>query len=672
MTSYISAENDFGLKEIRPITSQDLKKFSRSKFSQPLPSDSEGVILTWISKLVEESYNYSRANHIKWHNNALDYYQAPSLDDKQRVGRNTAVDPDQDTEVMVPALIKRYVDLGANWLTREIFKSKPFMQFTSYESDPELLKAQKLYERKIQGDTETFGARERSTELGIDLFLYGNSVAKVNYNQDRLLTMEIPEIELEVSEDAYNVEDFDMDEEAPESEVTIKMEDPEPIFSIIDQYSEFKPIYLGHYIIDPIPPGRDWKKAAYMGDFEFVSAEEIMERYGLIKGFANKFINHSKESNGRLNIVPFTGGSNPFLDDWCRLGVRGSEDLKSRKIHSVLHLYTKYTETCIIDDNIVVYHKYRSKNVSKAGAFPYVMFKLPSPTGGLFSIGYGHILRTLQLEQIILASKRLQGIEDINNTYTEYVAGQVDPDKIKNIKGMNFLEVENPGAVREVAPNQGAVDLFLNAESRNFERAREYAGIPGLLDSSNTKTHLGAVSQRMEASQVQFDVILETVRDGFKEIFQKIHVYNMAFLEGSVPIKGGTGPFDKDFNDNVLSEEELMLLANQSDLSIQLNLGMDVGAEKLKNFAALINTQPIAQNLQMLIESGALGADKLMELTGRLFTLGGLSEFSHIFEPSPETMMQQQQQQAPIQQGPPQEQPIPQEGNLPPGMQMSQ
>lgn len=674
MTSYITDKDDFGQKVIRPITSKDLKKkeFKKSKFSQPMPNDNKEDILRWAIGLVEESYDYKKDYHDRWYNHILDYYQQPSIDASERAGQNNQVDPDQDTEIMVPALIKRYVDLGANWIVRETYKSEPFMQFTSYSETPEARKAQKLYERKLQGDTEYFGARQRSTEIGIDLFLFGNAIAKTQFTQDRLLVMEIPDLELVDADDEYDPGSFDLDAMS-EPEPMVVQDKPYPVFQVIDQYSEFKPIFLGHFIIDPLPPDKDWRKATYMGDFEYVSSEELVERYGNITGFTSK-LDTIKESTG-LNTVPGLGNTDDFLESWCKFRSKKFSDREAgegRKIHSVLHLYTKYTETCIVDGQIVVYHRYRPKSVAKAGAFPYVLFKMPTASGQLFSTGFGHILRTLQLEQIILASKRLQGIEDINKTYYEVVQGSVDEDMVQNIGGLDMIFVEQPGAIREVAPNQGAVDAFLNAESRNFERAREYAGIPGLLDSSNTKTHLGAVSQRMEASQVQFDVILETCRDCFKEIFQKMHIFNMAYLEGSVPVKGSTTAFDNDYNDNVLSEEELMLLAAEPDLAIKLNLGIDVGADKLKNFAAVINTQPVGTTLQMLIQSGAIGPDKLMELMGMVFSLGGLSEFSRIFEVDPNKLMPQGQPgqpegvPQPPQQGGPQGQPA--QGGMPPQM----
>jgi hypothetical protein len=286
----------------------------------------------------------------------------------------------------------------------------------------------------------------------------------------------------------------------------------------------------------------------------------------------------------------------------------------------------------------------------KAGAFPYVMFKLPNPTGALFSSGLGHLLRSLQLEQIILASKRMQTVEEMHRHIITYVGSAVDKSHVQNIDNLTLIEVEQAGAIQEMVPNHGAMNGFLDAEARNFQRAEQYAGIPSILDSSNTKTHLGAVGQRMEAAQVQFDVILNNIRDGFKELFQKMHIYNMAYLEGDISIKGSTGPFNSEFTDNVLDASELTILANQPELSLQLNLGMDVGSEKLQAFAAVINTNPAAQIMQQLQTSGMFTPERQMKLMGMLFEYGGLTEFREIFDVDPAEIAAIQEQQMAAQQ----------------------
>lgn len=637
MTSYIKTEDNFGEKEVRPIRSGDISKFKKNKFSQPLPGENKDEILKWAKSLCMESYNYKKELHNKWYNNAMDYYVTANLDSKKRAGVNNGVDTDQDTEVMVPALIKRYVELGAFWLVRQIFKSEPFMQFTSYSDDDDVRKAQKLYERKIQGDTETFGARDKSTQLGIDLFLYGNAVAKVQFHQERLVIKEIPELNLDSllsEEPGYEPSDLDPNEVIEEPGITEGLDSPYPSFAIIDQYAEFKPVYLGHHILDPVPSNRDWRKARYMGDIEIISMEEIYERYGSIPSVKRQLdLLENGSSAGIENmILPFGDSGDKFLNSWLQYT---NNDVKfntqERQLHNVLHLYTKYTETVIIDNKVIVYHRYRSKNVSKAGAYPYVMFTMPKPAGGLYSVGYGHVLRTLQKEQIILASKRNQTIEEMNGTLITYVGGSVDEDKVKQIGSLKLLELDQQGAVQELVPNHQSIDMLLNAETRNFERSRDYCGIPAMLDGSDTKTHLGNVQGRMEASQVQFDVILDNVRDGYKELFSKMHILNMAYLEGEVPIKGSTGPFDKDFDDNVLSETELLALATQPDLAIGLNLGVDVGTDKLKSFSALLNVALVNETIKQLQASGQIAPEKLKQMLGMLFDLSGLSEFRSIF-----------------------------------------
>lgn len=640
MASYTYTKDDFGKKEIRPIKSEDLKEFKKNSFSQPLPNDTDEKVLSWAKGLIEESFNYTKGYHNKWDGNMLDYYTCASLDAAERAGRNPGVDESQDSDIMVPALIKRYVDLGALWLSREIFKVEPFMQYTNYEMDEHVRKIQKLYERKIQGDTETFGAREKATSIGIDLFLYGNAVMKAQFHQERVVCMEIPEVEINLSdeEDLFQTINLD-DDEDPLAGIEVNIGSPYPVYSIVDQYAEFKPIFLGHFIIDPTPPGRDWRRSRFMGDVEFLSAEELMERFGEIKGFEKK-LRMSSEKDVSISSMPLIGESSPFLDHWCTYYDQGRSvsSLKERERHSVVYLHTKYTETCIVDNSIVVYHRYRNKNIVKAGAFPYQIIKMPNPTGGLFSTGFGHTLETLQLEQIVLASKRLQTVEEMHKHIVTYIGGAVDKSKIQNIDNLTLIEMDQPGAIQEMVPNHQAMAGYLDAEARNFQRAEQYAGIPSILDSSNTKTHLGGISQRMEAAQVQFDVILDNARDAYKEIFQKMHVYNMAYLEGEIPIKGSTGAFNKEADDNILDASELAVLANQPELSLQLNLGMDIGAEKLQALAAVQNTQFMGMLMNQWISSGTL-PPKQLQLLGMMFELGGITEFRPVFEPDPNAPM---------------------------------
>jgi hypothetical protein len=212
--------------------------------------------------------------------------------------------------------------------------------------------------------------------------------------------------------------------------------------------------------------------------------------------------------------------------------------------------------------------------------------------------------------------------------------GSVDEAKLqkaKSVDGITFLEVSQPGAVQEMAPNPALMNAFLDAETRNFERAREYVNVPGMIDSSNTKTHLGAVSQRMEASQVQFDAILESVRSNFKNLYHKIHVLNKAYLDGDIDIHGSTNLFNKQYVDNVLTADMLKILSTQPELSIELNIGVDMNADKLKSFSALMNTPLVAQILQQIQQQGILPPDKQLQVLGMLFDLGGLTDFRSVF-----------------------------------------
>jgi len=638
MVSYVKKEDNFGEDEIRPIRKDEVKKFRPNlKHNQPMPGADDTKIFEWVKTLCTESYEYKKEMHNVWYSNLLDYYTMSSTSTKQKAGRNVGVDGDQDTEIPVPALIKRYVDLGAFWLTREIFKVEPFMQFTTYSNDEEIRKAQKLYERKLQGDTETYGARERCTQLGIDMFLYGNAVAKANFSQDRMVVMEAPEITLNENSVDDDTDPIDYSPETEDLMPEITVGESEPRFEIIDQYAEYTAVFLGHFILDPYAPNRDWRRANYMGDIEYISSEQVIERFGAIPGFMKKF-NNLPARKGNLNFgqMPHVGMGDPFLKSWCSFYNTSAPTglSNSRKMHVVTHLYTKYTETCVLDDSIVVYHKYRNIKVKNMGIYPYVLFKMPTPNGGLFATGYGHFLRNLQLEQTIMASKRLELVGSLGGIMVEYMGDAVDGDKLKkstSVDGVTFLEVDTPGAIHRIEPNPALMNSYMDAESRNFERAREYVNVPGMLDSSNTKTHLGAVGQRMEAAQVQFDAILESVRSNYKALFHKIHVLNMAYLEGDMDIKGSTNLFNKEFTENVLTADQLKALASQPDLSIELNIGVDMNADKMKSFSALMNTPLVAQVLQQVQASGQMPPENNIKLLGMLFDLAGLTDFRAVF-----------------------------------------
>jgi len=679
MADLVKEKDSYDNYEIRPIRSTDIEKFKKNKYSQPMPNAKDSEIIDWAKALLEECYNYKKDWHNIWYKNALDYFCKPSFENKADTGRNVAIDQQLDTKVLVPPLVKRYVDLGGYWITRQIFKASPYMQFTSYSDDESTNKAQKLYERKLQGDAESYGAKERSTEIGIDLFLYGNAVAYADFYQERMLVEEPGEIEIIDNSSLLNTEydptvipDMVGDED---SDFDVEIPDPEPKFAILDQYAEFKPIFLGHYIIDPYSPQRDWRRARYMGHVEYMCAEEIMEKFGNLPGFDKKFDSFlTSDSSGRNSTanISFSMSSDNFLKSWRQFVLNKTgiqEKVPGRKLHGVYYLYTKYTETVIIDDRLVVYHRYRDYKTRKAGVYPYYLFRMPCSSGSLFSVGFGQVLQDLQLEQILLASKRLQMLEQMNGVLVQYIEGCVEEDKIKlfgKAPGIHFLEVTQPGSVTVTNPDSQIADSFLATENRNFERAREYINVPGILDSSNTKTHLGAVSERIDSAQTTFDVILDRVRDGFKELYQKIHVLNMNFLEGDISLKGATSILDKTKIENTLSEEQLMLLAKQPDLSIELNVGYDINSDKLKSFAALLNTPFVGKSIEQLLMSNAISPDKLTKALGMLFDLAGLTEFRPMFSldgATPEATAQPQGQGIPPQPGQP---PMPE--GIPPEM----
>ncbi len=694
-THYTTKENSFGKTDILPLSKDDVTKIKATDLIQPLPGEDDSKVIEYVKSLMNESYEYKRKFHHFWYQNLKDYYISPNLKDSFSAGKNPAVASELDSEVMVPPLIKRYVDLGAFWLTREIYKIEPFTQFTYYSKDEDIRKSQKLLERKYQGDAETYGARERANEIFTDLFLYGNAVAKASFYQDRIATEMIEEFELDEDSlqkenssnplsnitnladiqtgiDSFNFNELGEEEAPEEIEPNIKFKDPVPKYEIINQFAEFSPIFLGHFFIDPYCPNKDSRKARYMGDIQFMSTEEVIEKFGNIKGFTKKFKNSLPIApNASMNSLPFSLGNDAFSNSWLNLdngaGYAMASAHKSRKLNSVVYFYTRFTETVIINESVVAYHKYRDPKIKKAGPFPYVLLKFPCASASLFSLGLGHILRTLQQEQILLASQRLKMLNEVMTVFVEYVGGKVDEAKVENLKGLTFIEVDQPGAINFRTPPAGVEQMFLNSEARNFERAREYSGIPAILDSSSQKTHLGAVPQRMEAAQVQFDVILSRVRDNWKKLHQMMHILSMAYLEGDQPIEGSTNIVTQSGEENKLTEDQLQKLAMQPDLTLQLNAGYDVNSEKLKSFATLMNTPFVAEIIKQLVGSQTIELDKLAQSMGMLFDLAGITEFRSIFdveeikakiEEQKQTQMQQQQMQ--MQQG------VPPQGNVPP------
>jgi hypothetical protein len=135
----------------------------------------------------------------------------------------------------------------------------------------------------------------------------------------------------------------------------------------------------------------------------------------------------------------------------------------------------------------------------------------------------------------------------------------------------------------------------------------------------------------MEAAQVQFDAILESVRSNFKALFHKIHILNMAYLEGDMDVKGSTNMFNKEFAENVLTSDQLAALAAQPELSIELNIGVDMNADKMKSFSALMNTPLVAQVLEQVQASGQLPPENNVKILGMLFDLAGLTDFRSAF-----------------------------------------
>lgn len=652
VTTYKYTDTQLGKKEVQIESSDQTQPYKRRKWMQPLPGDNDEEILSWAKSLVYESYVAKRDWHSIWMQHQYDYYCRPTFRQELELGR----DPNKgnrDTEVFIPPLIRRLVDLAACWLTRQIFRAEPFVQFTNYKiEDKELAEIQKLYERKLQGDAQNFRAREKSKQLFTDFALYGNAVLKTEFYQERVLVNR-GEIEVKttslLSEDDSNLfeyaQGYNIEDEDPIDEFNVKVSGVKKYFEVVDQYAMFNPIYLANFFIDPAPKYGDWRNAAYMGDIAYVNEEELYDMFGNLPKFKEKF---KGQMGGYTSTrLPFGIGLDPFIaSQFPRAALlgRASDNQWGRRIHSVLYLETPKTQTCIVDESIVVFHRLRDVKEKKLGTWSYELLRFPVTTGGLWGVGYGSILKQLQREQRYLASKRLQYLEKMHKPFLEVLDDTVDESKITELKDCIMVRVSQPGGLTFRLPPAGAEELYLNSEARNMTRAREYAGIPSMLDGSSDKTHMSGVPQRLEAAQVQFDVLLDISRDCFRSTFQKIHVLNMAYLDGDLPIYGSAGAAERNSASNSLTSEQLEKLKS-SDLVLQLNAGININEDKLKEIAQLMNTGPIGESIQ------SLSPIYKQIFTGQLFDMSGNSEFRRIFELNAQDLAQQQAMQPPAMPG---------------------
>lgn len=639
---YKSGINNAGGKDVLPLTSEDIGAYKKHKYTQPMPGAKKEDVLQWVKSLLNESYYYKKYMHTRWYQSALDYYIQPSFDDKAMVGANPGLNVGQDTDTIVPPLVKKFVDLFAFWQVKEIYKVDPFVQFVSYAIDnPELKTAQKLLERKYQGDMEKFGARERACDAFVDLALYGNAVLKAEFTQERILVECCNELNVEYAGDeeegSYLEQLMTADEEVSEQDelVTVTAGDPQLQFNIVDQYAEFSPVFLGHHFMDPFAPGRDWRRAGYMADIQWMSAEDIFDKFKEVRGFQEQFHSLVRAAGSMENNIaemPWGIGSDPFCKSWFHFidDNRGPGiTVEGRKLYPVTFMFTPKTETVVISDSFVVYHKAHNAAVAKSGMswHPYIMLKWPGTSNSTYGLGLGHFLRNLQQEQIIIASQRMQMLDILPNVYMEYVEGQVLPEYIESIKNIIAVPVEQMGSIRVTTPAAGAEMAFLNAEDRNFARARTYAGIPEMLEGTS-KTHLGAIDKRMDASQVQFDVILERTRDAFKVLHNKMHLMSMAYLEGDLPVYGSISNQGDELA-GVLTQDQLDILRNATETVMQLNAGYDVQADMFKALGNLFNTA-LAQQIV-----GQLPPDNQFKVFSEMMgMLPGLESLSPLFDPT--------------------------------------
>lgn len=648
MDYYTIKKNSFDKKEIQTVNNEDIKKFKPHAYTQPLPGAKSQDVIAWVRDKINIAYQYKRPLHDQWFKDLQLYATVPTTE-LLAMFRTPGGAKNVQKDIFIPPLIRTVVDLTAHFVTRQLFSIRPFVNFTNYASNNDaLVKAQRLYERKLEGDNDKFGAEEKADEALVDFALFGNMVLEAEFHQERLL-VEAP---------IDDAEDLDFDsilqpDENPlmeglteeeyisslEADIESKIpEAPEPVpqFQIVDQYAKYTPVFLGHVFIDPLAANKDWRNAKYAGILKYMDTETLFDVFGDIPKFAREFKpDGGRSARAAYGAMAYGTSADPFLRNWFdenvlaikRIG-KNSSSANSDKIHSVMYFYTNKTETCIVDETYVVYHRYRDPKLVKMGKFPFEMIKYPSTSNTLFSVGLGHILRHLQKEAVVLATKRLKFMDEIFSVWIEYVGDLTDEQKVKRIGNVNFLEVEQPGAVNFRQPPPGLENIMLGPEERNMQRARQYAGIPAIADSSDTKSHLGNVAQRMEVAQYQFDTILNRVKSGFKHIYEKMHILNMTKLDGNLFVTGSTAIDERGQVSNVLTEDDLALLRTAPELTLEFTVGENVNGEKLKNASNILNTK-VAE-----MAMAQLKPERLNLLFSYLLNKAGLDDMDTIFDTS--------------------------------------
>lgn len=646
-TYYIDKLDNFDEMSVSLSSLEDEKPYEFMEGLNPPPRKRDGStdpeIIQWVKSLVNESYTAMTDQRNLWYSQLMMYLTVGTLSEDvslgARVDSPAKGKPRNENLIFRPPLLKTRVDFAADWLSHQITKPLPFVQYVNYDpTNIELTQAQRLYERKLQDDIRKYAGRRKFAECFRNLNLYGNAVVRASFHQERMLTKKAkPSMTLE------NKNPFD-DQDLT---VTSKKTKPDLVYEILDQYGEFENIFLGNYICDPYPKGGDPNNATYKGHIDYVSSEELYDMFKDVK-HVKKFLPILGNSANNFSSTAYNSGGDlftntQFLFNCSGIGVDTARNGKS--LHTLTYIETRKTETCIIDNQIVAYHRIRDAKIKRKGPWSYVHFMVPSTSNSTWGIGLGFWLRQLQGEQNQLASMRMQYLTLMYKPFIEIInGGGVDAAELLNGDAFNALIVKQPGSVNFKMPAQGSENIFQPAEQSNIERTRFYASQPAMIDGSTDKTHLTGAAQRMEAGQIPFDVLLSITRDGINDLYNMIHELNLAYLEGDLPVNGTSDLNNPDTMANTITQEQLDLL-RASRNSLQLFAGQNLAANKLELIPQLMQSPTIDAQLKGLSPINGLA------LTSEIFDAAGLNNISKIITRDIEQKAQQSQMGPPPQPG---------------------
>jgi hypothetical protein len=614
------SEDNFERKQVLPDTAaSSLYKNNKNLGLQPLPGADDLDIINWVESLINESYTDKSSIHGVWWRQLLSYLTLGSTSDDVRLGLDVAEPAgDKNDTIFRPPLLKTRGDFAADWLSHQITKPEPFVQFQNYDlSNTELTEAQRLYERFLMQASRKSNTRQKLNEAFKALNLWGNCVLKCNFNQERMLT------------ESVNIVTEEFDPEDPDAEPSISIDNPHIVDEILDQYADFDHIFLGNYFCDPRPKNGDKNNTTFRGHIERMSREELWDKFGTIPKVAAKLKSIGNNSNETSSfavarMADAFVNSQYLASEVVGSGANGKHT--SREMYSVVYMETRKTETCIINGDIVVYHKIRESKIKRRGAFSYVHLSLPNTGNSLWGVGLGWFLRQLQHETNILASMRMQFLNMFFKPYIEInEASGVDPVEIISNAKFNTIVTKQPGTIQWRLPPTGSENIFQNTEQANISRTRFYASQPDTIDGSSDKTHQTAMGAKMEAGQIPFNVMLSIVRDGVNTLYSKIHETNLAYLQGDLEVTHAGGIDEPSTMASVMTDEHLDLLRENRN-SIQLYAGKDLSEDKLTALNQNLQNPLIGELLQ------GVSSNTKAIIAGQIFAYSGCDDIDKLIK----------------------------------------